>query len=244
LYGDTVISFSGDHFVTNLANNEFRTYRFESPDGVNYWFSMDGLVFRSSVGDQPINSNYLQMRGQGGCLHDWTPNMENAWDFVRYGTVSSGEQIVASDPPGGFVDARLHPTLDRFIVRYDLPNYVYLDEITVEVTDGVAPIPTQTRRLDNGPPDVVEIVLDRPIPYNSTTKFTFDDSALSQSVEFTYAPGDTDGDGQPTLSDFAALQTCFALDLLTGACPVLDFDADGDVDLLDLAEFQNLFSGS
>lgn len=242
IYGDAVISWSGADFVWGLPNDEFRTYRFESPDGVNYWFSVDGLVFRYSydaTGDNGYDS--IQFRSGGGCLDDWIPNKENAWDFVRYGTISYGEQIVESDPPAGFIDARQHPALDRFTIRYNSPNYVYLDEISVQVTDGVAPFPTQTRRLDNGPTDVVEIVLDRPVPYSATTRLTFDDGALSQSLEFTYAPGDTDGDGRPTLSDFSALQNCFGPGPLTSVCPILDFDSDSDVDLLDLAEFQNLF---
>jgi hypothetical protein len=39
------------------------------------------------------------MGGLGGC--DFFPNTVNEWDFVRYGTISYGEQIIASDPPGG-----------------------------------------------------------------------------------------------------------------------------------------------
>lgn len=254
LDGDAVVSFSGSDYVLGLPLDEFRTYRFESPDGIHFWFSVDGLAFKISYDDDGDNgSSSVQFRGRGGCTNDWIPNKENAWDFVRYGTISYGEQIVASDPPAGFVDARQHPALDRFTVRYDSANYVYIDDITVTVEGHEAtrqqgkqsgfelPVVFATRRLDNGPPDVVEIVLDRPIPYNSTTRFTFDDGTLAQAIEFTYAPSDTDGNGLATLSDFAAFQNCFNDDSLAGACPVLDFDADADVDLFDFAEFQNLF---
>jgi len=247
LNGDAVVSFSGSHFVWHLPNNEFRTYRFESPDGVNYWFSVDGLVFRNSYGISTTGSSYLQFGGLGGCLDDWIPNMENAWDFVRFGTISYGERIVASDPPAGFVDARVHPSLDRFATTFDSPNYVYLDDIKVDVTDGVAPIPLQTRRLDNGPADVVEIVLDRPIPYNATTRFTFFDGVAENIIEYTFAPGDSNGDGQADLADFAFFQNCFGLGTVLSnlaPCAALDFDGDGDTDLLDFAEFQNLFNGS
>ena len=94
-----------------------------------------------------------------------------------------------------------------------------------------------TRRLDNGPSDVVEIVLDRPIPYNTTTRFTFNDGTLSQSLEFSYAPGDTDGDGDADLADLAAFQNCFSRQPLNGVCPVLDFNQDDEIDLSDLASF-------
>ena len=108
-------------------------------------------------------------------------------------------------------------------------------------------IPTvvATRRLDNGPPDVVEIVLDRPIPYGATTRFTFNDGVLSQTLEFTFAPGDTNGDGQADLADFAAFQNCFGQSIPTAApnlCAILDFDADGTVDLSDFAGFQRVFA--
>ena len=43
-------------------------------------------------------------------------------------------RFTASDPPGGFLDAREYAGLDCFSVTFDSPNYVYLDEITVEVT--------------------------------------------------------------------------------------------------------------
>ncbi len=244
LYGNAVISFSGDEFVWRLPNNEFRTYRFESPDGVNYWFSVDGLIFRASYGMNDNGYSYLQFRGRGGCLDDWIPNMENAWDFVRFGTIGYGERIVSSDPPAGFVDARAHPSLDRCTIRYDSANYVYLDEITVEVTEGIAPIPIATRRLDNGPPDVVEILLDRPIPYHATTRFTFNDGTLSQSVEFTYAPGDANGDGRADLSDFFYFQTCFGVPSPSGPCLALDADANGAIELTDFAEFHDHFTSS
>ncbi|MDO8629603.1 MAG: hypothetical protein Q7R41_03860, partial [Phycisphaerales bacterium] len=245
MYGDAVVSWSGAEFVWHLPNNEFRTYRFESPDGVNYWFSVDGLVFRTTRGDHSNGSSFIQMAGLGGCLDDWIPDMENAWDFVRFGTIGYGERLVASDPPDGFVDARQHAPLDHFTISFDSPNYVYLNDITVDVTDGVAPIPIQTRRLDNGPPDVVEIVLDRPIPCNATTRFTFNDGALSQTLEYTFAPGDTNGDGRADLADFAYFQNCFGLGTVLSnpaPCAAVDFTADPDIDLSDFAAFERIFA--
>ena len=95
-----------------------------------------------------------------------------------------------------------------------------------------------TRRLDNGPPETVEIVLDRPIPYNATTRFTFNDGVGVQSVEFTYAPGDIDGDGDADLRDFAAFQNCFGNSPVAGVCLPLDSNADSAIDLLDFAALQ------
>jgi len=256
LFGDAIVSFSGDDWLLGLTLDEFHTYRFESPDGVNYWFSVDGLVFYTSIGNYPDKGfNYLQFGGGGGCGETRPPNPRNEWDYIRYGTISYGEQITSSDPAEGFVDAREHPTLDRFTVTFDEPNYVYIDEITVtnvemsksqnvESTGTVAvPAVVATRRLDNGPPETVEIVLDRPIPYNAATRFTFNDGVPAQTIEFTYAPGDTDGDGDADLHDFAAFQNCFGNSPVAGVCLPLDFNADSAIDLLDFGAFAAALSG-
>ena len=100
-----------------------------------------------------------------------------------------------------------------------------------------------TRRLDNGPPETVEIVLDRPIPYNAATRFTFNDGVPAQTIEFTYAPGDTDGDGDADLHDFAAFQNCFGNSPVAGVCLPLDFNADSAIDLLDFGAFAAALSG-
>jgi len=65
--------------------------------------------------------------------------------------------------------------------------------------------------------------------------------------------GDFDSDAATTLTDFYFVQECLTNqrpginggpDLDSGpGCRFADFDADGDVDLLDFAEFQNLFTG-
>jgi hypothetical protein len=244
LFGDAIVSFSGDVSLLGLALDEFHTYRFESPNGVNYWFSVDGLVFYASIGDYPDKGfNYLQFGGGGGCGETRPPDPRNEWDYIRYGTIAYGERIVGSDPPDGFVDARTHAPLDRFTVTYDSPNYVYIDEITVNVTAGVPPAVIGTRRLDNGSPDVVEIVLDRPIPYNATTRFTFEDGTAANVVEYTFAPGDTNGDGDADLHDFAAFQNCFEVSPISGACLVFDFNADHSIDLLDFAGFATTLNG-
>ena len=241
-FGDAIVSFSGDDWLLGLALDEFHTYRFESPNGVDFWFSVDGLVFYATYDDHSDDGfHYLQFGGGGGCGETRPPDPRNEWDFVRYGTINYGEKIVRSDPPSGFVDARTNAPLDRFTVTFDEPNYVYIDEMTVNVSDGVAPAVIATRRLDNGPADVVEIVLDRPIPYNAVTRFTFNDSVAVNVVEFTVAPGDTDGDGDSDLFDFAVFQSCFGQSPLSPVCHSLDHEPDGDIDLSDFAGFQTLF---
>ncbi len=175
MYGDAAISFSGNAAVLGLDIEEFHTYRFESLDGINYRIAVDGQVFIIDADDSPNGYHSVAMRGLGGDVGSL--NVMNEWDFVRYGTISRGEQIIASDPPGGVLDPRDYPGLDRFTVTFDSANYVYIDDITVEVTGGDTPVVIQTRRLENGDPETVEIVLDRPLTIDQTTTFTFNDAA-------------------------------------------------------------------
>jgi len=128
----------------------------------------------------------LAFHGEGGCGGDWVPNMKNEWDFVRYGTIDSGERVVAGDPPNGLLDPVAHADLDRFTVTFDSANYVYLDDITVQVTSGETPTVLQTRRRENDEPDTVEIVLDRPLSTSALTRFIFDDGVAVNVVEYSY----------------------------------------------------------
>jgi hypothetical protein len=241
MYGDTAVSFSGDDFISGLAVAELHTYRFATFDGQHYAISVDGMVFIENHDDTPHTSYAIAMRGGGGCEAFY--NTVNEWDYIRYGTISYGEQIVASDPPPGFVDARLHAGLDRFTVTFDEPNYVYVDEISVEVSGGATPEVIQTRRQDNGPPDTVEIVLDRPVPMGETTTLTFDDGVATNVVIYTFAPGDTNGDGSVNLADVAAFQCCFGQADPAGACLALDLVRDNAIDLGDFPELGTLLTG-
>jgi hypothetical protein len=96
------------------------------------------------------------------------------WDFVWYGELTLGEQVASADPPNGYLDPAVYANLDRFTVTFDQAAYVYIDDITVEATGGTAPVVIATQRRENTEPDTVEIVLDRPLPMNETTTFTFD----------------------------------------------------------------------
>jgi len=237
MHGDAAVSFnlSGSELVWALPNDEFHTYRFESPDGINYWLSIDGLVFGQPYSGDWADLSYIQFAGVGACGDDGIPTRVNEWDFVRFGTMDSGERLIVSDPPGGFVDARQFAPLDRFTITFDAPNYVYLDDISVATTAGVPPVITHTRRLEDGAPETVEIVLDRPIPFGATTRFQFDDGTVANTVEYTFAPGDTDGDGDADLRDAAQFQCCFGQAAPTGVCAALDTNSDGVIDLNDYA---------
>ncbi len=174
--GDAAISFDGGGVVYPLEIDEFHTYRFESLDGAHYRFSVDGLVFVEAFDYKTPGGGYLQIKGRGGCAAS-PSNIVNEWDFVRYGTIGKGEVIVATDPPAGLLNPNEYPDRDSFTVTFDQPNYVYIDDITVEVTGGDTPVVIQTRRLDNGDSNTVQIVLDRPLTIDETTTFTFNDAA-------------------------------------------------------------------
>ena len=243
MYGDWARSFEGSSTVSGLALNQFHTYRFESHNGSDYCVSVNGFNF--IVDSMTTNDNGyadVQFSGRGGCNSDQFPNMENAWDFIRYGTISYGEAVVDSDPPMGDVSAVDYPDRTRFTVTFDSPNYVYVDEIRVSVTDfaGVTPVAPmnypmvlQTRRLDNGPPEVVEIVLDKTIPHAATTTFTLTDGVATNIIEYTLSPGDADGDGVATLADFAHFQNCFRAGTPSAFCRTFDLNRDGSISLGD-----------
>ncbi len=247
IYGDAAISSSAADFVLGLDIDEFHSYRFESLDGISYTVAVDGLTFITLSWDSPPRSHYLQFSGRGGCASDQIPDMVNEWDHVRYGTISYGEQIVTSDPPTGFLDARTHAGVDCFAVTFDSPNYAYIDEITVDVTGPPnadrLPQVTQTRRRDNDEPDTVEIILDRPIARGESTRFTFDDGIAVNVIEYTFAPGDTDGDGDADLRDIAASQRCFGLISPTGPCWALDLDESELIDHTDHAALVSSLTG-
>lgn len=136
--------------------------------------------------------------------------------------------------------------LDRFTVTFDSANYVYVDEVTVESSIGVAPEVLKTRRLDNGEPDTVEIVFDRPIPLFGTTRITIDDGTAVNTIDYEFATGDVDEDSDTDLFDFRNLNACMtgpAVKQNRPACQLSDLTLDQSVDLADAAAIQLMFSG-
>jgi len=148
--------------------------------------------------------------------------------------------VLPYDPPAGILDARRAPALDRFTVTCDKPNYVYLDGISVESFRVDAPQVLGTRRLEDGAPETVEIVLDRPIPFGGTTRFSFDDGEAINILEYTHAEGDTDGDGDADLRDAATFQYCFGQSGLIAPCPALDVNDNDTIDLDDYAAWLDI----
>jgi hypothetical protein len=342
LFADAVVSFDGGSGMLGLEPDRFHTSRFETTDGTTYRFSVDGLVFVNRIDNEWTGAHYVAIGSFGGCDYLRLPNV-NEWDFVRYGTISYGEKIVAADPPAGFLRAEDFPALDRFTVRFEEPNYVYVDEVTVEIfpypghegaslpypdREGAAPdrhestqprshedegiegprdqgieaelritndelrnpqignrnsaignspkdrgqqatgnsvgwaaptdsdpsslrpfVPSSlpavsaTRRLDNGPPDLVEIVLDKPIPLDARTVFTFDDGTIRQNVSYTYMLGDANADGRFDLRDMGEFQNCFFDEFAAGRCWAFDFDAAGYISLEDYPAFHPILAG-
>lgn len=187
MFGDLAISFEGGDVFPNLTLNEFDTYRFETPDGSRYCFYVNGQLFYCRDGlDFGVElHSLLQIRGEGGCDLDLLPTI-NRWDFIRYGQIAEGESIVSSDPPAGVIDILDLPNLDRFIVSFDAPNYVLVDDITVTSTGGTTPSVAMIRRLNNSEPNIVEIVLDRKLRVGETTTFTFAKVAAPNTVSYSY----------------------------------------------------------
>ena len=185
IYQDAVRDFEGSDFVLGLDPGIFHTYRFETLDGNNYTMAVDGVVFNVDFDAGNDDVHYIQFGGIGSCSGIRPQPVRNEWDFIRYGTIGSGEQIVSTDPPEGDLSDEEGASLRSFTVTFDGANYVYVDDVTVSVTGGVAPSVIATRRLDNGAPETVEIVLDRGLPGGETTTFTFTDASGSQAVEYT-----------------------------------------------------------
>jgi hypothetical protein len=252
MHGDLI---SDGGAVSGLPVDEFYTVRFEYIGGVLAWGYVNGIPFGAwFVAQGEEYYVYIQIRGEGGWNGPAPGFTKNEWDFVRYGTVSFGERIIAADPPAGFLSAVERPAVDRFTVRYDSPNYAYVDDITVSAEGGSAgdtPRVIETKRLDNGPSDVLEIVLDRPLPLDARTVFTFHENnpdptapETVNAVAYTYQRGDLNADGQWNLTDFAALQGCFFRNALLPPCNAFDYDANGLILPPDYAAFVGDFINS
>ncbi len=180
--------FAGKNFVLGLEPNIFHTYRFESLDGNNYTLAADGVVFKTKFDSGTAQAAFVQFGGRGDCAVG--PNrpvpVRNEWDFIRYGTIDSGELIVGTDPPTGVVFDEQAAGVTSILVTFDGPNYAYVDDISVSVSSGIAPNVIGTRRLDNGSPDVLEVVLDSELPVNVTTTLIFADG--NQTIEYRRLP--------------------------------------------------------
>ncbi len=118
MFANAAVSNSGNDIASGLSSTEFHSYRFESPDGIHYTVAVDGKVFIEDIDSTGIDPISFAFGGDGGC-HPPPVETRNEWDFLRVGTLSTGELIVAADPPIGFLDPLQYAGLDRFTVTYD-----------------------------------------------------------------------------------------------------------------------------
>ena len=250
IYGDTVFAAGGPGYP-GLQLGEFHIFRFESVNGFDYSLAVDGVVFSSRRVTVPYNGiGYLQIMGLNDCGGDFIPNTYNDWDFVRFGPIEFGESITSANPPSGFLDPDNGAGLDRFQVTFDAPSYVYIRDITVETTGGIAPKVIATRRREppnpfdvEDDPRIVEIVLDRPPPLGETTRFIIDDGEATNEVRYTLRWADSNGDGAVDLFDAASLQNCFGLPNVPGDCRAFDLNRSLAIDFGDAADFSTLLTG-
>lgn len=243
MYGDVFLSSAADFFEDGLSISSFHTGRFESRDGLNFRFSVDGNNFYEDKGNQGNGFHSIQMRGFGAC-EDFN-NTVNEWDYVRYGTISDGEEVASVSPVPGFVEG-----LDRFEVTFDAPGYVYIDEIVVESSSGTPPEVVKVWRTGEANPETVEIVLDGPLPDDALTTFTWDDGVVTNQITYSRIRGDHNADGFVDVLDFPDFAVCEAIHgvetsggSLPSVCRAFDFDGDERVTFADFASFQ-LAAGS
>jgi len=180
IHGDAAFSFEGGDFVLGLDPSVIHTYRFESLDGVVFRFSVDGQVFFEGTGASSIGRSDLQFGGFGSCSIDEV----NEWDFVRYGTIGGGEQMVSVDPPPGNLTASEGAQFRSLVITFDQPAYLYNDDITLTTTGGTPPTIKATRRPDNSEPEVLEVFINGSLPPGQTTTFTFDTGTGPQSISY------------------------------------------------------------
>jgi len=186
MFSDVAFDVSGNDFTLIPDTEIFHTYRFESADGQNFVVSLDGSVFHS--GFDPSGSGFaaVQPGGDGDCIAgpDRPQPVRNEWDFIRYGTIGSDEQLVSADPPAGNLSPSEANQLSSIILTFDQPAYLYVDDITVTTTGGTPPTVSATRRQDNGAPEVLEVVINGLLPPGETTTFTFDTGTGPQTVSY------------------------------------------------------------
>ena len=130
------------------------------------------------------NKTVFGFGGEGSCGGFRPQPVRNEWDFVRHGTIGSGEQLVSSDPPSGNLTPAQANQLSSIILTFDQPAYLYIDDITVTTTGGTPPTIMATRRLDNGDPEVLEVVISGQPPPGETTTFTFDTGTGPQTIAY------------------------------------------------------------
>jgi len=183
MFQDAVLDSNGVNFVLGLSP-DFHTYRFESPDAESFTLAVDGVVFKTNTEHAALVITVVSFGGIGSCPGFRPQPVRNEWDYVRVGTLGSGEQLVSADPPAGNLTAAEGAQFHTFTITFDQPAYLYVNDISVSTTGGVAPTIVATRRPDNAPPDVLEVAIAGQLPPGETTTFTFDTGTGPQSVSY------------------------------------------------------------
>jgi len=267
MHGDSVQDNSGGFEVLGLSP-EFHSYRFESLDANNWTWAVDGLVFVDLfIPNDPEGGAFVQFSGDGATL---MPGTKNEWDWIRYGTISFGEVVIASDPPSGYVDPRqdrpvgmpqMLQGLDRFMVTFNEPNGLHIGNITVESTApaSLRPNVQWVTRPEGDDGDTWEIRLDKRIPPGHRTRFIISDEAdaaavgevgASSVVEYAFLPGDVNGDETANTQDLLALVQALNACIVGGTCggpdSILHYDINrnGLVNTQDLLRTVQLLNGT
>ncbi len=276
LWGDAAFDSSVCCAVTGMAMGEFHTHRFEIADGLSSRRWADGkLLMQTTICCEGAGTTYIQFGGSAGGLGGGPdglgyPNMTDEWNYIRYGLITFGEVVIASDPPSGYIDPRQdRPVgmpqtlqgLDRFTVTFNEPNGLHIGNITVESTAPVALRPNVqwVTRPEGDDGDTWEIRLDKRIPPGHRTRFIISDEAdavavgqvgASSVVEYAYLPADVNGDETANTQDLLALVQGLNACLVGGTCGSpesllhRDVNRSGTVNTQDLLRTVQLLNGT
>jgi len=271
MWGDAAFDASVCCSVTGMAMGEFHSYRFEIADGLSSRRWADGeLLEATSACCSGNGGTFIQFGGVGGGGGGPYFGLTDEWDFVRYGLITFGEVVIASDPPSGYIDPRQdRPVgmpqtlqgLDRFTVTFNEPNGLHVGNITVESTAPVALRPNVqwVTRPEGDDGDTWEIRLDKRIPPGHRTRFIISDEAdaaavgevgASSVVEYAYLPADVNGDETANTEDLLALVQGLNACVSGGSCGSAesllhrDINRSGTVNTQDLLRTVQLLNGT
>ncbi len=172
------------------------------------------------------------------------------------GFISTGDIFVEIDESiaqsfdevtGDFVTTDLYAiTFDGDLSAFGIES-PYILESTSRGTINFDPTPAGSNSPTTGTVDLVwdgENELDNPVEPGATLRFAY---ACAVVTEFVVSdPGDTDGDIDVDLADFALLQRCFGgsdVAFASAVCELVDLDRDSDIDFDDFDAFQNGVTG-
>ena len=276
MWGDAAFDAGGAHAVTGMTMGEFHTYRFEIANGLDSFRWADGRFLQeTNACCEGAGTTFVQFGGIGGSGLGGPdgmgyPGLTDFWDYLRYGLITFGEVVIASDPPSGYIDPRQdRPVgmpqtlqgLDRFTVTFNEPNGLQIGNITVESTApaSLRPNVQWVTRPEGDDGDTWEIRLDKRIPPGHRTRFIISDEAdaaavgevgASSVVEYAYLPADVNGDETANTQDLLALVQGLNACIAGGSCGSAesllhrDINRSGTVNTQDLLRTVQLLNGT